>query len=256
MDTISVNAVFRCFDATIGRYLRMYYLADEYRHKILAQDIEAIVFERIQAAELTERNQPVPSMVIHYTDILAEKLVSSEAVLAVLQANEAYRSDCLAPLTAETVEVALGLNRKLIQLETDVMARCALLNEEMQQRVKNYDDISDYEIELHFTFFLKEDDPYAYDGAAFWDCHYTSDDCAIVAEVRDNGKRAVSPDHWGIGNTFDYCDMRGSALCVERHCWLFRQLHDQYSIPFSHLERIGEVWTDIKVNYQNQWPLT
>ena len=152
------------------------------------------------------------------------------------------------------------VGRKLIQLEKDVIARCVLLNEEMQQRVKSDEGISDFEIELYFGFYVKENDPSAYEGAAFWDCRDVSEDCAIIAEVWDKcGKMAIEPDYHGIGDKFDYCDMKGSerlaALCVERHCWLFRQLHDYHRIPFSHLKRIGEVWTDIKVVYQKQWPL-
>lgn len=62
-------------------------------------------------------------------------------------------------------------------------------------------------------------------------------------------------DYYGLGDDQDHNDLRGrghsNPVYQARHCTLFHELTEHCDVPHKHLIRIGCMWADFEVIYQN-----
>jgi len=115
----------------------------------------------------------------------------------------------------------------------------------LEARVFNPDDwLSDYELELEVTFWLREDDP-----------AFKEEVDNILATLHESLKRLRHPeDHWGLDDGVNYNiahAIDGHPMQDELHCWLYHYLYDHTPLTPEGLLRIGHIWVNLSVIYQH-----
>lgn len=244
-------------------YVHKYYLPFEIKNQIRPSDIRALVFHDFKDEEFDIWNGVIPDQMsdctIYYKDIRLKKIVSGEIVRQALQSYWHYVQDCRAELTPEEVRAALTLNEYLMSWEKEVQNECIRLTEEMELRLRRNDPfLTDYEIELEIDFYLREDDPFLINDPNFSE-HDQDSDVTLICVLKDikgriNAEEAADPEYTGIGGNWDHnegINKSDSELFTVRHCASFHELYSHLGIPFKHMERIGRIYTDIKVIHQN-----
>ena len=137
------------------------------------------------------------------------------------------------------------INDRLMVIERHVKRETLSLIAQLEARVLNPDDwLSDYELELEVTFWLREDDP-----------AFKEEDDNILATLHESLKRLRHPeDHWGLDDGVNYNiahAIDGHPMQDEFHCWLYHCLYDHTPLTPEGLLRIGHIWVNISVIYQH-----
>ena len=137
------------------------------------------------------------------------------------------------------------LNEKLAMIERQAKQEALAVIARLDARVHDPDDwLSDYEMELEVSFWLREDDP-----------AFQEDDDNILATLHEDLKVFRDPDDaFGIDdgvnhNIAQYID--GHPMQGECHCWLYHCLYDHTDLWREDLLRIGHIWVNMSVIYQH-----
>jgi len=242
------------------RYIHKYYLSAEDKGKLLPVDLVALE-ESLDEDHRDLWRGIVPEIVkgctIIYQDIGAEKCVDSDLARRGLLAIAAYYKDRRAKLTPEEVRAALNLNEWLREYEKTLLAKLLSIEEELKNGLRGNDPfLVDYEIDLKLDFYLREDDPF-YDNeeANKYDCDSHSALMCIMKYIDYHEGVISTPNYRGLGDDQDHsniCNIEHSDPVYRvKHCTLFRELIDHSHVPLNHLGRIGMIWANIEVQYQN-----
>ena len=239
-----------------GAYIHKYYVPQELKKLVTQQDIDAIYYTEtslwaIKPEEVEQFLATVEDYTIHYEIAGTKKTISKDIVIEVLKACLAYIDDCYSPLKPKEVSAALEMNRKLIELEKIIQKECIRLNKELKKRLTENDGfLADYEIDIHISFCINEDNPL-----------FDEDDCGeseIMYEVEEIGKfiteeKVSCEDYTGIGSDHNWTEVPDPdhPIRKERHCWLFHCLYGHSPLPHKDITLIDYIATDIKVHYQN-----
>lgn len=246
----------------VARYIHKYYLSRALQPRIFLADIIAIMHElddwNVFKNELPER---APCCVVHYEDLLTEKVIPSREVELVLHAIASYYDDWQCELTEDEKRAAVNLNTWLTEWEKRLLSECVRRTEEMELRVKSIDPwLTDYEIDIEVQFYIRDDDPYSEDNNPDVNEYDVDSDAALLCStvlLMDSGqifaKESTSPDYWGIGDGQDHKEScsRNGAIFQDKYCSTFHDLYSRLGVPMKHMGRIGRVYADIKVFYQN-----
>ncbi len=145
------------------------------------------------------------------------------------------------------------INDKLAVIERHVKREALDRIAQLDARVHHPDDwLSDYELELEVSFWLREDDP-----------AFKEDDDNILVTLKESLKltlkESLKPlrdpaDYFGIDdginhNAFQQRD--GHPMQGEFHCWLYHCLYDHTDLWFDDMLRIGHIWVNMPVTYQH-----
>lgn len=138
------------------------------------------------------------------------------------------------------------LNQALIEVERRVGKDIRDLRQTLGARVADPDDWLDaYEIELEVAFVLRDDDPESDDD----------DDNVLCIRRHQVSERTRDPE-WDIGGPHDYdWESHAGTLATqhrEAHCWLYHDLYDHSGVGWQDICRVGRLWVDLKVTYQQQ----
>jgi hypothetical protein len=142
------------------------------------------------------------------------------------------------------------INDKLAVIERHVKREALDLIAQLDARVHNPADwLSDYELELEVSFWLRDDDP-----------AYQEDDDNILVTLKEYLTLLRVPDYAcglddGINhNAFQQRD--GHPMQGEYHCWLYHCLYDHTDLWFDDMLRIGHIWVNMPVIYQHACDVT
>lgn len=246
-----------------SHFIHKYYLSHEDKGKLFPVDIDAIERSVGGDDDIDFRRGIIPENLqgctIFYRDIGLEKQVAGDLVRRALLASSQYWQDCNVELTPEEVRAALHLNEWLRGYEKTLLAKQLLIEKELKDGLRGKDPfLVDYEIELKLDFYLREDDPFYDNDDANqhdWDSH-SALMCRLKYISAYTSKSNVdTPDYRGLGDDQDHNYIRDSKhvnpVYRAKHCSLFHQLADHCDVPFKHLIRIGMVWAEFEVLYQN-----
>ena len=252
------------FDAS--HFVNKYYLSPDDKERLFPANInalETIEFELADEVRIKiwdgEVPDDLPECTISYEDIGLVKQVDSALVRRALLAVSQYRQDLWNELTPEEVRAALNLNDWLRKYEKTLLAKQLSLEEELENGLRGNDPfLVDYEIDLSLDFYVRDNDPYYdNDGANEhdWDM-----DSALMCRLKylsahTSHHEINDPDYWGLGDEQDHNDMRGNGhsnpVYQAKHSSLFHELTEHFGVPHKHLIRIGMIWADFEVRYQN-----
>lgn len=239
-------------------YIHKYYLAKEFYKAVTRQDIYAII-----RFAPWGRNMPDQMInegaIISYKDIGCEKHLTPQQMKAIDNAVKAYDADRLATLTDEEINAAIAMNERLTRLEEDVKNECLRIEDGLIARIERGDKfLTDYEIDIDIDFYMDDQDPEYYEDDVYHDTEIMT---SLNKHVKRLPNEIQKEDYWGIGDREDHND-RMKELNVThplwgiRHCYLFHELYDHSPMPLKHLARISDIFTDIKVYYQNSFSFT
>lgn len=138
----------------------------------------------------------------------------------------------------------LRLNLRLEELQSKIIKEALKLDMELSKRINDKTDIlDDYEIELELRFILKEDDK-----------EFKDDDDNFITIINEylKGISKKSDNYpWNLeDNHNDFRAWKNHPMQNEYHCWWFHCLYDHNHLSWEDMLRIGEFWSDLKVNYQ------
>ncbi len=135
-----------------------------------------------------------------------------------------------------------NLNDKLSDLEVDIKKEALSLIEWTEPRIADPNDwVKCFEIECSISFCLREDDS-----------EYCEDNDNVLVELWERGKTANRWEH-GVGDGENHNEFAHSdhPMKDEYHCWLYHCLYDHTDLGWVNLLRIGDIWVDVSVTYQN-----
>lgn len=244
-----------------ARYIHKYYLPNDLKQRIFLADIIAVMFEFDDVAVVdVVLPENIPCCNVHYSDIYADKIISSIDVGLMLQAIVAYYADCQCELTEDENRAAVNLNAWLAEWEKKLLSECIRFSEEMEQRVQSGDSwLTDYEIDLEVEFYIRDDDPYSEGNNPDSNEYDVDSDAALLCTTLLVGcgpifaKDITSPGYCGIGDGQDYKEGSpcNGTIFRAKHCSTFHDLYSRLGVPMKHMGRIGRVYSDIKIYYQN-----
>jgi hypothetical protein len=134
-----------------------------------------------------------------------------------------------------------GLNNSLINLQRIIRKETDRIVMDCQERMMspNEDFLSDCVVGIEIQFYLDETDP-----------HYGEDRDSILAEIKFDGKNLSRYE----GANWNEVDHDSALEKRHYHCWLYHELNTgvQPSLEWEDLLRIGYIWTDIRIRYQNE----
>ena len=143
-------------------------------------------------------------------------------------------------LTEDERQRLVQLNSTLFELEKKIIIAAKRLIKECKQRLKRPKEnfLKDYEIEAMIKFVLDEDDP-----------DYRDEDDNIIAEL---GDVYINPNTLTLADGDNYNDSEHTEDRMH-HCWLYHSLysHTMPRLTFRDMLRIGGMWVDIVVWYQD-----
>lgn len=239
-------------------YIHKYYLPRALYKEVTRQDVDALSYHIPgRDGELPDPVQPMMSegVVISYTDIGCEKFLSGRHIIAVFDAVKGYDEDCRASLSDEELRSAILLNTRLESLEEKIKKELIVLNNSLQGRlVKDDEFLKDYEIGVKVTYYVDHNHPEYYEDDVYHDTE-------VMGFFKGFGKHVTEEevskeDYSGLGGRKDYNDLRpknaDDPLSGIRLCFLFHW-YEYSPIPLKHINRIGNIFTDIKVYYQNSF---
>ena len=137
------------------------------------------------------------------------------------------------------------LNKTLAGLEKKLKEQGGKIYTSDKDVIKNSKGwIQDYEIDYEISFYLMEEDP-----------EYKEYEDNILATLNEPLERYLEPNcDFGICdgiNHNEYRDRENHIFKDDFHCWLFHCLYHHTELEWNDLLRIGSIWTDIQVVYQN-----
>ena len=242
------------------RFIHKYYLSAEDKGKLLPVDLLVLAM-CLDEDNYELWNGIVPEVVegctIFYQDIGAEKRVESDLARRGLLAITKYYKDQRAELTPEEIRVALNLNEWLREYEKKLLAKQLSIEEELKDGLRGKDPfLVDYEIELKINFYVREDDLfYENDDANKYDCDSHSALMCCVKHIDIRSGEIGTPDYRGLGDDQDHSNIcnidHPDPIFRVKHCTLFHELTYRHDVPFKHLGRIGMIWAEFEVLYQN-----
>ena len=146
------------------------------------------------------------------------------------------------PISQIDIPFLLELNKQLVIIEKNLIAESKIIAPNLNQRVKDPNDwLSDYEIDAEISFWLNESDP-----------EYIEDDDNILCTLHEGLKRDVTA-YLADGENHSEPSFRDNDLYKNQHqCWLFHCLNYPSNLTLKDMLRIGFIWTDIHVQYQNE----
>lgn len=245
-----------------ARYIHKYYLSLDLQPRVFLADIIAIMHE-LDDWNVFKRELPecIPDCVVHYKDLFIKKIISGHEVELILHAIVNYFDDQRCELTDDENRAAINLNTWLTEWEKRLLSECVQRTEEMELRVRSSDPwLTDYEIDLEVSFYVRDDDPYSEDNNPDASEHDVDSDAALLCSTvflmdieKISAKESKSPDYWGIGDEKDHKESSypNDPVFQAKHCSTFRDLYNRLGVPMKHMGRIGRVYTDIKVYHQN-----
>lgn len=238
-----------------SEYIHKYYIPRALQKEVTRQDVAALysIYDSEGSGEKLSSNiRSIMSKgaVIFYKDRCCEKSLCAAHVAAVLAAVKTYTKERWARPSDEDICSAMRINKRLARLETRIKKECISLNNSLQERLAKGDKfLKDYEIEVEISYYMDCDHPEYYEdaNAEIMMSQKSYEYAKGITETEVSKK-----DYWGIGDRKDHNDApRDYPLSVFRHCYLFHELLDHYPVPLKHFSRIGDIWTDIRVDYQN-----
>ena len=135
-------------------------------------------------------------------------------------------------------------------IERQVKREALALITALEARVHDPADwLSDYELELEVSFWLREDDP-----------AFKEDDDNILVTLKEyltllrTSAYECALDDGMNHNPFQQRD--GHPMQGECHCWLYHCLYDHTDLWFDDMLRIGHIWVNMPVIYQHTCDLT
>lgn len=240
-------------------YIHKYYLANEFYKEVRRQDVDALSYHVPgRDGELSDAAQLMitEGVVISYTDIGCEKFLNDKHITAVFDAVNTYDEDCRARLSDEELQSAILLNTRLESLEEKIKKELIVLNKALQERLVRGDEfLKDYEIDVKVTYYMDHNHPEYYEDDVYHDTE-------IMGFFKGFGKHVTEEevskkDYSGLGGRKDYNEIRpkntDDPLSGTRLCFLFHW-YEYSPMPLKHINRIGNIFTDIKVYYQNSFP--
>jgi len=145
-------------------------------------------------------------------------------------------------LTREQRETLVQLNLTLARTERNIKKQGQQLQVECQNKIADASNfISDYELDVIITFWLKESDP-----------DFDEERDNIVAVLNESIKHNNFTTHLGGNknhNEFQYWEWH--SMQDEQHCWLYHCLYDHCDISWIDILRIGQVWVEFDCRLQN-----
>lgn len=243
---------FRCE----SEYIHKYYIPRALQKEVTWQDVAGLCsfyYSEESGEKLSSNIRSIVSKgaVLFYTDLCCEKHLCAAHVVAILAAVKAYNKDRWDRLVSdEELHAALRMNTRLTSLERKIKKECISLNKSLQERLAKGDKfLKDYEIEVEISYYMDRDRPEYYEdaNAEIMMSH------GVTVYAKDITETEVSKkDYWGIGDRKNHNDAPPDyPLSVFRHCYLFHELFSHSPVPLKHFSRIGDIWTDIRVDYQN-----
>jgi hypothetical protein len=154
----------------------------------------------------------------------------------------------LEEFTIDQIMKLRKLNDVLSELEKKIKEQAARIYSADKKIIEQSQGwIQDYEFECEISFWLSEDDP-----------EYKEDVDNILATIDEPLEHHFTQNvDFGMfdGENHNlFCDREGHPLNGDFHCWLFHRLYDA-DLEWSDLLRIGSIWTDITVIFQNDHEL-
>ena len=244
-----------------ARYIHKYYLPQDLKPRISLADIIAIMHElddwNVFKGDLPETP---PCCAIHYSDLCADKTIPSHEVRLVIQAIADYLADRKDELTENENQAAININTCLTEWEKKLLSECVRISEEMEHRVRSDDPwLTDYEIDLKVTFFVRDDDPFSEENNPEANENDIDSEAQLLCSTSLllNGlifaKDVNSLEYCGIGDGQDHKEssLNENSIFQVQHCSTFHDLYSCLGVPMKHMRRIGRVYSDIKVYHQN-----
>jgi hypothetical protein len=136
-------------------------------------------------------------------------------------------------------------NSRIYKIQNKVINECINLDEMLQKRVSNKDDLlNDYEIEIEVSFVLKKNHK-----------KYKKNSDNIITAIYEYVKGISKKDiyeNWRFGRSnHNESTFRESApMFGDYHCWWFHCLYDHNHLSFKKILQISKIYTDVKVTYQ------
>ncbi len=245
------------------RYIHKYYLPQELKPKIFVADILGVhcCFADDEECNLWRMRIPaaLPACVIQYEDLGLEKRIDGDSVRKVLVAYAKYIDDCRAELTLEETRSALNLNAWLRKWEKQLLAQQIMLIERLERRVRSNDSwMTDYEIDLEISFYIRDDDPFSEEKNPEGSEYDVDCDPALLCNTHfvfgaACAEEAPEHDYWGLGDQQAHNDPSASGNPIYQlpHCTTFHDLYDHQHIPMKHMGRVGRVYADFVIRYQH-----
>ncbi len=255
------------FDSS--HFIHKYYLSNEDKRNLFPVDINALETMACLDDEISADfwngviPEDLPECTIVYDDVGLEKYVDCSLVRRGLLAVSSYRKDQRAELATEEVRAALNLNEWLREYEKILLAEQLSIEKEIKNGLRGSDTfLVDFETELTLDFYVREDDSFYENNDADkhdWDRH-SALMCRIKYLVASTSSDAINnPGYRGLGDTKAHNYIRSidhnNPVYRARHCSLFRELTEHCGVPFKHLIRIGTIWANIEVIYQNAFEI-
>ena len=142
-----------------------------------------------------------------------------------------------------TGEKLQQLNNRLIELEKKLLKEVITIDNELYQKVINSNDIlDDYELEIAISFFLNENHP-----------SYKKDEDNILATITETLKGiSQKKDKYPYILEVNHNEFKNweHPMSDEYHCWWYHCLYDHNNLSWDDMKEIGEICSDIKVEYQ------
>lgn len=135
------------------------------------------------------------------------------------------------------------LNNKLIDMQEKLLKEMIQIDDMLVKRVNQKNDIlCDYEIEIEISFYLNEDHPL-----------YKKDEDNIITTITECIKGISQKDdtypYVLTINHNEFCNWN-HPMKDEYHCWWYHCLYDHNNLSWEDMKKIGNIWSDIKVQYQ------
>lgn len=176
-------------------------------------------------------------------ELAAKEIEIQKESLTKFTKNELQFKEKIIERTEENIAKLKKLNDHLRLIQNEAQAEVEKIRKALKDRLREQKDyLTDYEIEIQITFYLREDDP-----------EYCEDEDNILVKLDCLSLIGF----YDADEDYDYNDQIGGWLSSFRHCALFHALYDHVSpgLHWSDMLRIGGVWVDIHVQYQKSYNL-
>jgi len=145
-------------------------------------------------------------------------------------------------LTLEQREKLVQLNLTLSKTEHNIKKQGQQLQVECRNRIADDSNfISDYELDVIITFWLKESDS-----------DFDEERDNIVAVLNESIKHNNFTTHLGSNNNHnEFQHWEWHPMRNEQHCWLYHCLYDHCDISWVDIFRIGQIWVEFDCRLQD-----
>jgi hypothetical protein len=150
--------------------------------------------------------------------------------------------------TPQLITAIADLNARLTMIEADVVAEAKAINARLRSRLADpHDWLSDYELELHVSCWLREDDPlFKEDYDNVLAMHSTS------LKFDEADPRRMQRVWYDNGENYNGCQhVDGHPLSHQHHCRLLYEISNQ--LGWEDLARVGTIWVDLQIYHQHRY---